>query len=274
MKNRNMLCDGRSKAFDHAASVARVQETASAIQSRLSETDAAVSRLKAASQPPVECGPAIPAAPARGELKTFRPIELVPGSVGTARDTGHWERGEDQRRRGARIRDVFDRMHDQARAAHKARGDKAGPFVPPLTPAQVQIARDYRDLTERHAAGGMKCASLEAAGRGSGGQGGEFIDAFVAEGLRLDAFHRRIGTGVAMAVRRIRPSERGNRTGIRNRDLVDDICIRDMDPSAVLKRHGWSEKGKTRDAVRKALAAALDRMIGYDLHPMKKPLDR
>lgn len=272
MKNRNMLCDGRSKAFDHAASVARVQETASAIQSRLSESDAAVSRLRAASQPPVECGPEIPAAPARGELKTFRPIELVPGSVGTARDTGHWERGEDQRRRGARIRDVFDRMHDQARAAHKAKGDKAGPFVPPLTPAQVQIARDYRDLTERHAAGGMKCASLEAAGRGSGGQGGEFIDAFVAEGLRLDAFHRRIGTGVAMAVRRIRPSGRGSKTAslITDRTLVDKVCLGDCDLGQVLNAHGWSVQTAPLGALRKALAAALDRMQGYDLPPRTK----
>lgn len=272
MKNRNMLCDGRSKAFDHAASVARVQETASAIQSRLSETDAAVSRLKAASQPPVECGPEIPAAPARGELKTFRPIELVPGSVGTARDTGHWERGEDQRRRGARIRDVFDRMHDQARAAHKARGDKAGPFVPPLTPAQVQIARDYRDLTERHAAGGMKCASLEAAGRGSGGQGGDFVQAFLDEGEKLCAFHRRIGTGVAMAVRRIRPSGRGGKTAslITDRTLVDKVCLGDCDLGQVLDAGGWAVKGGARAALRKALAAALDRMQGYDLPPRAK----
>lgn len=241
---------------------------------RLTEADAAVAALKAASQPPVECGPEIPMAPARGEMKTFRPIELVPGSVGRARDTGHWERGEDSRRRAARIKDVFDRMEDQARAAHKARGekgggDKAAPFAPPLTPAQVQIARDYRDLEERHAAGGMKCASLETAGRGSGGQGGEFIDAYVAEGLRLAALHRRIGAGVAMAVRRIRPSRRGGTASglITDRALVDKVCLGDCDLGQVLKANGWSVHGKANEALRKALAAALDRMQGYDLPP-------
>lgn len=231
--------------------------------------------LKSKAAPPPECGPEIPMAPARPALKSFRPRELVPGSVGTTRDTGHWECGEDSRRRAARIKDVFDRMEDQARAAHKAKCDKSGgatPFHPPLTPAQVQIARNYRDLSERHAAGGMKCASLETAGRGSGGQGGEFIDAYVAEGLRLAALHRRIGTGVAMAVRRIRPSGRGGKTAslITDRALVDKVCLGDCDLGQVLKAEGWSVQTAPLGALRKALAAALDRMQGYDLPPRTK----
>lgn len=212
---------------------------------------------------PEACGPDIPAAPARGPLRTFRPIELVPGSVGTARDTGHWQRGEDSRRKGARCEDVFDRIEEEARTAHRARGDDAGPFLAPLTPGQVQVGRDYRDLTERHDAGGMRCASLETAGRRQGGGGGEFIDAFVAEGKRLDAMVARLGDGVSMEIRRQRPSKRGSRVAIRDRDIVDMICLQDMDPSEVLRRHGWAEKGETREALRKALAGALDRMQGY-----------
>ena len=216
------------------------------------ETEAArIAGVMARGVVPDACGPEIPLAPARGPLKTFRPIELVPGTVGVARDTGHWQRGEESRRRGARIMDVFDRM--------------TGPNA--LTPAQVQIGRDYRDLAERHEAGGMKCASLEAAGRGSGGQGGEFIDAFVAEGRRLEEMRDRIGTGVAMSVRRIRPSKRGAAAKglITDRDLVDRVCRGDLDLGQVLTVYGWAAKGTSRAALRKALAAALDRMQGYDL---------
>lgn len=232
---------------------------------------ARIAEMRAMGAPPPECGPAIPVAPARGPLTAFRPVELVPGTVGLARDTGHWERGEDRRRRGARVRDVFDRMEDGARAAHRARGEGAGRFVPPFTPGQVQAGRDYRDLAERHAAGGVRCASLETAGRRQGGAGGEFIDAYVAEGLKLDAMRRRIGEGAALALRRIRPSLRGTRTAIRDRDLVDMICIEDLDPGVVLRRHGWAEKGEMREALRRALAAALDRMMGYDC---ARPQDR
>lgn len=216
------------------------------------ETEAArIAGVMARGAVPDTCGPEIPLAPARGPLKTFRPIELVPGTVGVARDTGHWQRGEVSRRRGARIMDVFDRM--------------TGPNA--LSPAQVQIGRDYRDLAERHEAGGMKCASLEAAGRGSGGQGGEFIDAFVAEGRRLEEMRDRIGTGVAMSVRRIRPSKRGAAAKglITDRDLVDRVCRGDLDLGQVLTVYGWAAYGASRAALRKALAAALDRMQGYDL---------
>lgn len=234
---------------------------------RMASAHAASARMaevRAQGTVPEACGPDIPVAPARGPLRTFRPMELVPGSVGTARDTGHWERGEDSRRKGARCEDVFDRIEEEARTAHRMHGEAGQPFVPPLSPGQVQIGRDYRDLVERHDAGGMKCASLETAGRRQGGGGGEFIDAFVIEGRRLDALRRRIGDGVSMEIRRQRPSKRGSRVAIRDRDIVDMICLQDMDPSDVLRSHGWSEYGETREALRRALAAALDRMQGYD----------
>lgn len=230
---------------------ARMKSYLADLEARQQSEADRIAEVMARGAVPEACGPEIPLAPARGPMKTFRPIELVPGTVGVARDTGHWERGEDSRRRGARIMDVFDRM--------------TGPNA--LTPAQIQIGRDYRDLAERHEAGGMKCASLEAAGRGSGGQGGEFIDAFVIEGRRLEALRRRIGTGVAMSVRRIRPSSRGAAAKglITDRDLVDRVCRGDLDLGQVLKVYGWAAKGTARAALRKALAAALDRMQGYDL---------
>ena len=225
---------------------------------------AAIAEIKAAGAVPSSCGPDIPVAPARGDVSTFRPMELVPGTVGVARDTGHWERGEDQRRRGARIKDVFDRIEDEARKAHKARGEGAGRLVLPFTPAQVQIGRDYRNLVERRAAGGIKCASLEAAGRRSGGGGGEFADAFCGDGRRLMAMRRRVGDGASLVIRRVRPSLSGRpRSTIRDMRLVDLVCLEDKDPTAVLEMHGWAVKGATREAVRKALAAALDRMMGY-----------
>lgn len=230
---------------------------------------ARIAVLKAAGAAPAVCGPDIPVAPARGPMGSFRPMELVPGSVGMARDTGHWQRGEDTRRRAGRLLDVFDRIEDQARATHKARSDGAGgggAYVPPLSPAQVQIGRDYRDLTERHSAGGVRCASLETAGRSGGATGGEFIDAFVAEWRRLDALCRRIGAGVAMPIRRIRPSDSGSRRLITDRVLVDSVCLRDMDLGQVLDAQGWSAYGQVREALRRALVAALDRMMGYDLH--------
>lgn len=216
--------------------------------------------------PPLACGPDIPVAPARGAMTAFRPIELVPGSVGLARDTGHWERGEDQRRRAGRLKDVFDRMADGA----ALRGEGEGHSAPSFTPGQVQVARDYRNLVERHAAGGVRCASLETAGRRSGGAGGEFIDAFVTEGRKLEAMQRRIGTGAAM--RRLRPSKRGGAaTGlITDRVLVDMVCLGDKHLGEVLSAHGWSVQTDALNTLRKALAAALDRMMGYDLHRTAK----
>lgn len=259
-----MLNADGSRTFDRALSEAIVAEHRAMVSARLADEGARLARVKAEAAPPAVCGPAIPVAPARGDLTTFRPMELVPGTVGVARDTGHWERGEVSRRRGARIKDVFDRMEEEARQTHRARGDKAGPYVPPLSPAQVQIGRDYRDMVERHASGGVKCASLEALGRQGGGSGA-FSQAFAHEGRRIEAMRFRIGKGAALAIRRIRPSKRGGagRSAIFDRRLVDLVCLMDMDPGRVLELHGWAAYGQTREALRSALAGALDRMMGY-----------
>lgn len=264
MKERhNMLIDSGSNEFDRAGKRDGKALVAEAKAARAASEAARIEKVKARGAVPDVCGTDIPLAPARGPLIPFTPMRLVPGQVGVAEKTGHWEKGEADRRKGARIADVFDRIEAEARRAHKAKGDKAGRFVPPLTPAQVQIGRDYRDMVERRDAGGMKCVSLETGGHVQGGTGGGFIEAFMSEGRQIEAMRRRIGPGAALAIRRIRPSNRGSRTAIADRALVDDICLRDMDPSAVLRRYGWAVKGETREALRRALADALDRMIGY-----------
>ncbi len=213
---------------------------------RIGEMNMQVRVMLAQAMPPLMVGD-IPVAPARGPMKVVPIWEAQAG--GTRLLTGH----------RAEPADVFDTMGEAARARHdRVTPDSA--YAPPFTPGQVYMARHYRALTERHSAGGMKCASLE--GR-QGGSGGEFMDAYLAEGRELTALHRKIGTGQAMVVRRVRPSARGSRSGIMDRRLVDMVCLGDMTLSAVLDSHGWTVDGKHREALRTALGGALDRMQGY-----------
>lgn len=230
-----------------------------------------VAAIKAASVVPPICGPDIPAAPARGAYQVFRPIEMVPGSVGTARHAGYQGRGEDRPRSAIRNADVFDVMEEHARAAFGRRGQDGDRFIPPFSPAQVGMARYYRSLCESHDKGGVKCQSFDRAG----GSGGGFMDAFLREGRDIALLQSRIGNGVAMAVRRIRPSARGEGARlITDRALIDRVCLQDKPISAVLAEFGWSAKGGHRDMLRKALSAALDRMMGYDLHRPTNGIDR
>lgn len=203
--------------------------------------DAEASRctaLRAGAVPPAACGPDMPAAIARGTIEAFTPMRMVRGS--SERQVPDGWLGRD----AARARDVFDRIGDG------------------LTHGQIAMAREYREMTERHAAGSLRCSSLEA-GRAGGGDAGGFIDAFLDVGARLRGLHRRIGDGVALEVRRVRPSDRGARRAVRDRVLVDMVCLGDRTLDAVLGAHGWAVKGDARAALRVALAAALDRMQGY-----------
>lgn len=248
---------------DRAASARLVRVSREEALSRLAEAEAKVAAVKASAAIPDACGPDIAPAPARGAFRTFRPIEIVPGSAGTARPAGYRGPGEASFRAAIQRADIFDAMIEEARKRHAAIREEAGPFVPPFSPGQVQIARDYRDLTERHAAGGMKCSSLEATGR-AGGQG-EFMDAYASEGLRLKAMISRIGSGASLHVRRMRPIRRGEmaRGTILDRTLVDMVCLGQCSLTQVLHAHGWKAYGKTREALRRALADCLDRMQGY-----------
>lgn len=219
---------------------------------------------------PVEgCGPAIPVAPARGPQVSVTPHVVMPdpsSKTGYKVECTGW-RGF----KAARAVDIFDDLERRA-AGRKDKAGKPAPGPAPFTKGQVNAARLYRDLVERHNAGGMRCASLEAR-RGCGpSAGGEFMDAFIAEGDAIAWMRRQIGTGSALAVRRVRPSKRGGE-GARNildRVLVDAICLDGLSFREVLERHGWAVSGQNAKAIMGALAAVLDRMQGHGGAGMRK----
>jgi hypothetical protein len=195
---------------------------------------------------------AAPVAPARGPQVLEPEYEIVTGGT-RRRVSAHW-----------RAADVFDAMDLSSRADYLRRLGDDVDWVPPFTPGQVAMARLYRDMTERHGAGGMRGSSLDGGGSG----GGEFIDAHITLGDRLRGLHQSIGSGAALPVRRVRPSTRGKPGArvISDRTLVDALCLHGMGLNAVLRAAGWSSKSDHRVALRSALAAALDRMQGYASH--------
>lgn len=194
--------------------------------------------MKAAATPDRDVGP-VPVAPAAGAFRVTTPWTVTPGGV--------------RQRDGFAGRDRVERVSALELIAAKGR----------LTPGQVAIGHRYAALVERHDAGGLRCASLEA-GRGRSGDGGGATDARLAEAREIAALRRRIGDGLAMPVRRVRPSDRGpGARQITDRELVDAVCLGGLDLTGVLRVHGWSEDGKNRLALRRALCDALDRMSGY-----------
>ena len=212
-----------------------------------------VAAIKAAYTPPAACGPDVVAAPARGAFRTYDPIGLVPGSTERVRSEAHRGEGEAIARKGVAVVDVFDRMMVEA-ARRK--------MPAPLTPSQIAIGRRYRWITEQHDAGGFKLTSINSTGGGAGAT--DVLVQRLSERKELVELRRRVGDGVAMSVRRVRPSARGveNRL-IRDLDLIDRVCLRDMMLTEVLRAFGWSSRAGNALAVRAALCGALDRMIGY-----------
>ncbi|KIC30176.1 hypothetical protein RA24_03745 [Leisingera sp. ANG-M6] len=233
-----------------------VQEYLAARRLREEEEAARIEAVKARGNVPAECGDRIPEAPARGAFRVFEPMDLYPAGEDGFEVKPAGFRG----RMAMQMADSFDVM-----AAKAARHKKGSPF----TASQISMGRHYRDLVERHACAGVKCSSVEALGSGGSGQGGEFMDAVLRDREEIERLRRRIGTGTAMAVRRIRPSKRGSRASITDRRLVDMVCLEDRTISDVLKAHGWSVKGGTVTDVRRALAEALERM-GSGGYPLSK----
>lgn len=239
-----------------------------------------IAALKERAAIPEECGTNIPVAPARGTMVPFTPRENYITDTGkiAVRQTGHIEEidGVPQRRlKGAKIVDVWDRMEGAAYRAYKARTSKVkkegkaiAEFVPPFTPGQVYMAREYAVLVERIAASGVSCSSLHAKSRSSSGSGGkEEARLYDIETRRL--LERRIGTGLAKSKRR--PSQSGStgekkQVAIRVLDLVRHVAVEDLTLDDVLKKYHWARTGANRAPLKRALAAALDRMIGYDLN--------
>ncbi|MGA0615338.1 hypothetical protein [Paracoccus sp. KR1-242] len=223
----------------HALSAARKADEASRLAA-----------IQDAGAIPEECGPDILASPARGGFVLHRNIELL--SVGTHKvEAVHRGYGG---RSAIRRADVFDVMVAAALRAKR-------PL--PLTPGQISMARRYAAMVEVAASDGMRLSSLDASHGGGDSMG--WMDRHLSVAEELSVLRSRIGGGVAMAVRRVRPSARGDgqRGPILDRVLVDMVCLKGRTLDQVLVAHGWSVKGEHRKAVAHALAEALDRMIGY-----------
>jgi len=233
-------------APDGVADLTPVAKFMAARQRRLKAEAERIQAVKARGQVPEVCGDAIPEAPARGAIRVFQPMSLFPEGENDwkARPSGY--RG----RSAMQCADVFDVM-----AAKAASNGKPVLF----TRAQVAAGRYYRDLVERHACAGVRCSSVEAIRSGGGGSG-SFIDAVLRDREEIERIQRRIGTGTAIAVRKIRPSKRGARVNITDRRLVDMVCLEDKPVSLVLRAHGWSVRGQSAGALRQALAETLERM--------------
>lgn len=220
---------------------------------RIEASDRAVGEIKKAATPPAACGPAVVVAPARS-FRVTDPVGMVP------KGADEWQ-AQPIGYRGRSVMvtcDVFDQM--QAGEMARCQREKVA-YVPPFTPGQIAVGRAYRDLVERHEASGMRCSQLDGSRRGGGGSAG-VTEAQLQDARQIASWRRRIGSGVALEVRRIRPSKRGEdaRGPIRDRVLVDMVCIAGSTLSEVLRAHGWSQKGEHREALRKALAAILERM--------------
>ncbi|MBD3785646.1 MAG: hypothetical protein IE922_01570 [Sphingomonadales bacterium] len=204
-----------------------------------------VARLKAAATVPASCGPEIIPAPARGAAVRFTPVSVQPRGADGYEVQHAGYRGRD----AARAADVFDRIEASARRSRSAM---------PFSPGQIEAARRYRGMVERHDAGGIKLASLE--GRGAGGSGGDFMDAYLSEAREIARMRAAIGSGMAMVPRR--RGSGGAARAVSLRAAVDALCLDDLTPGEVLRRFGWSEYGANRDALRRVLAEALERMRG------------
>lgn len=225
----------------------------------LSDETARVADILKKASAPEECGPDIPVAPARGACRVFTARQIKPGSRNTIEEAGYQGHGEARPRKAVAVADVFDRMEARARAAKKPA---------PFSAGQIEMARWYRTLVERHDAGGVKLSSIDGRSGGGSGRGRDVMDIRLDEAREIEAIRRRIGPGAALVVRRVRPSARASALGvgagiILDLRLVDAVCLEDMDLSAILLAHGWGQKGDHRKALRVALCAALDRMRGY-----------
>lgn len=241
----------KSGKQDHVLYVDRRGIAAEVVPEVRAAAEAArVATLLSAASVPAECGSDIAAAPARGGFV----LERIRHRDGMTREDFVETPAGYVRRSPIRRADVFDGM-----LAAAARAKRPSP----LTPGQIAMGRRYHDLVQLLSADGTKLSQLQ--GGSGGGDAGEWMDRRLGLSAELEGICRRIGTGTAMTVRRVRPSERGEdqRGIILDRALVDMVCLRGCALADVLRAHGWSVKGAHREALSAALSAALDRMIGY-----------
>lgn len=225
-------------AFDFKAGAARLE----------AERRALAAMLDRATPPaPMQ---AAPVAPARGgAFELVRDFTILPGGT-RRRDHAHWQL----------MGPLSVENGKAALAADPGLDDRARRKAMPWTPGQVAVAEEYRTLVDYRAGSALRCSSLEA-GRGGGGSG-LFIDAFIAHGERLDVLEAAIGDGFVLTRRRHMDRDNARRA-ITVRALVDGVLLHGLTVSGVLRAHGWAPKGEAREALRRALVAALDRMQGY-----------
>ncbi|KUP91788.1 hypothetical protein [Tritonibacter horizontis] len=216
---------------------------------RLVEEAKRIKQIKARGHVPPACGDGIGEAPARPAFRLFEPQQFYPDGAGSAvKPAGY--RG----RKAMRMLDAFDKMEAQARKSL-------------FEGYQKEVGRAYGVLFEKLDAAGVRCSSVEVLSQASGGGGGEYIDALLADRRRLDEMQRRIGSGAALAVRRIRPSARNKVGLISDRALVDMVCVQGLTLTEALRRSGWAAEGQRPNgkhvkALRCALLESLDRMAG------------
>jgi len=234
----------KNQLTEFEASVGRMERRTLARNSE----EQRLAEMVAAGLAPKECGlEVVPIAPARGRVIPFRDADTYLNTKGEVETVDHGAHGRLAMRRA----DVFDLMIDQAAKRKRVFG---------LTTTQIQMGRDYRDLVERHASAGVRCSSIEGM-PGGGGDGTGFVDAVLDQGRQIDRWRSLVGDGPAMDVRRVRPSQRGERVAIKALVLVDMVCLEDKSISEVLRAHGWAG-GKNQEKLSCALAGCLDKMTG------------
>jgi len=207
----------------------------------------ALQAVKASGAVPDICGPAMINAPARGRLIPFMPTEVRKDAKGAEQRVDVGYRG----RHAARVGDVWDIMQDQARRS-------GGGFL--FDAGQVEMGRDYAALVERCNSSGLSGTSLEVLSGKAGA--GSVSEAVHHDMERLRGLRALVGPGLALEVRRVRPSLRGKRVALQHLDLVDWVCVGQMSVVEALLRSGWAKKGEAVRTLRGELCACLDRMRG------------
>ena len=261
MMGRNMARADKSEtvwAVDRAGGVdTRHALSRKAATERAIKEQAAMDAVRAKGAVPRACGPEIPEAPARGPVQILRPVAQQVNDGGRIRKTGGVHKGSitkvDTGYKGRAVMrrlDAFGRM--EAEAAKRGK-----PM--PLTPEQVATGRLYAQLVERYEAGGYKCSSLSERVGGSGSTI-DVTDARLMDREKILRMRKAIGDGIAVPVRKIRPSQRGTRVAITDRYLVDAICLSGMSFREVLLSCGWGYNARLIMQLRNALCEKIDLM--------------
>jgi hypothetical protein len=99
------------------------------------------------------------------------------------------------------------------------------------------------------------------------------VDLRLAARQEFEALERKIGRGVALSMRKVRPSKRGDGRVckmISDLDAVRAVCLLGLSMSEVLRKYDWTVSSRNSAALRVALREALDRMQGYGASTARK----